>query len=317
MPEPFSTPRIIGHYQGAETGPLVIAIGGIHGNEPAGISALERLFDLLAEEPQINPGFTFRGELLALRGNLSAIARGQRYIDQDLNRIWQDHHIARLQKETSVSHTSEERELLQLLAAIEVAIEETRPTEIVVIDLHTTTATGGIFTITGDDIPSLELGAELYAPVIKGMLNGLMGTTLHYFRGLRFGEGIHLRSLTFEAGQHNDPLSIDRALAAVINLLRGLGCVQDADVRTLHDELLQTFSANLPRLTELAYVHKIRPEDNFKMATDFQNFQPVQENQQLGEDRNGPVYAPCSGYVLMPLYQEKGEEGFSCTGWKF
>ena len=66
----------------------MVAIGGIHGNEPAGVRALERLFELLAEEPLINPGFTFKGELLALRGNLEALNQGKRFIDTDLNRIW-------------------------------------------------------------------------------------------------------------------------------------------------------------------------------------------------------------------------------------
>ncbi|MFT5998627.1 MAG: succinylglutamate desuccinylase, partial [Neolewinella sp.] len=80
--------RIIGHYRGAEAGPLVVAIGGVHGNEPAGVLALERLFDMLEDEPRINPGFSFKGDLLALRGNLAALAAGVRFIDADLNRIW-------------------------------------------------------------------------------------------------------------------------------------------------------------------------------------------------------------------------------------
>lgn len=315
MTDPFSTSRIIGHYQGEEPGPLVIAIGGIHGNEPAGVEALAQLFELLEEEPQINPGFTFRGELLALRGNVGALSRGLRYEDEDLNRIWQDDRIERLRKEREIpfverTANAEEEELLNLLDTIEIAIEEYQPREVVLLDLHTTTATGGIFTITGDDTASLQLGAELYAPVIKGMLNGLSGTTLNYFRSNRFGDGISLRALTFEAGSHDDPLSVDRALAATINLLRGCGCVQDADVRTLHDQLLQQNAVNLPRLTQLVYVHRIKPEDQFRMKPGYVNFQPVTKNEELGHDRNGSVYSPCAGYVLMPLYQEKGDEGF-------
>lgn len=315
MTDPFSTSRIIGHYQGDEPGPLVIAIGGIHGNEPAGVQALAQLFELLEEEPKINPGFSFRGELLALRGNVGALSRGVRYQDQDLNRIWQDDRIKRLRKEREIPFAEdtadcEEEELLKLLDTIEIALEESQPEEVVFLDLHTTTATGGIFTVTGDDTASLRLGAELYAPVIKGMLNGLNGTTLHYFRSNRFGEGISIRALSFEAGSHNDPLSVDRALAATINLLRGCGCVHSADVRTLHDQLLQEHSANLPRLTQLVYVHRIKPQDQFVMNSGFVNFQPVSKNEPLGHDRNGPVHSPCTGYVLMPLYQKQGTEGF-------
>lgn len=309
MTEAFSTPRIIGHYQGTEAGPLVVAIGSLHGNEPAGVVALEQLFDLLAEEPKINPGFNFKGELLALRGNLAASAINQRFIDQDLNRIWDDHRIAQLRADSSQA-SSEEKELMELLDTIEIAIEESKPETVIILDLHTTTAEGGIFTITGDDVASLNLGAELFAPVIKGLLGGVSGTTLHYFSSHRFGSDIELRALTFEAGSHQDPLSVDRALAATINLLRGCGCVQEADVRTLHDELLQRYAADLPRLTQLVYVHKIRATDEFQMLPNFKNFQVVEQHQIIARDKNGPIYAPRAGYILMPLYQQQGAEGF-------
>lgn len=315
MSEPFSTPRIIGHYQGQEAGPLVIAIGGIHGNEPAGVQALERLFELLDEEPHINPGFSFAGEILALRGNVEALSRGVRFIDHDLNRIFQPDRIQRLREAQqtpfqAVDSNSEEEELLAILDAIEIAVEESGATAITILDLHTTTATGGIFTITADDIDSLQLGSELYGPVIKGMLDGLDGTTLHYFRNGRFGPGKKVTALTFEAGQHDDPESVNRALAGTINLLRSLGCVQPVDVRTLHDEMLKKYAAGLPNMTKLVYVHNIERKDGFKMNPGYVNFQSIEKGEVLATDRNGPVLSPVSGYILMPLYQELGEEGF-------
>lgn len=315
MQSTISTPRIIGHYQGQEAGPLVIAIGGTHGNEPAGVRALERLFELLDEEPKINPGFVFAGELLALRGNLEALARGQRFLDADLNRSFDPDRIQHLRRQRATPFeqadaTSEENEILALLDAIEIAVDESAATEITLLDLHTTTADGGIFTITADDPASLELGSELYAPVILGMLDGVEGTTLHYFRDDRLGAERKLTALTFEAGQHDDPASVDRALAATINLLRALGCVQSADVRTLHDEVLQQYARELPLTTRLAYAHRIGAEDGFRMRPGYVNFQPVAAGDILAEDRNGPVRAPISGYILMPLYQTLGNEGF-------
>lgn len=298
--------RIIGHYRGAEAGPLVVAIGGIHGNEPAGVRALERLFDLLEEEPRLNPGFHFRGELLALRGNVAALREGSRFIDVDMNRIWK----ARPAGKQEFKH-SEDRELHELLAAIETGLEESPLSEIVLLDLHTTTATGGIFAVTGDDAPSLLLAAEMLVPVIKGMTSGLQGTTLNYFRGGHFGSR-NVRAVTFESGQHNDPAAVDLALAATINLLRALGCVRKEDVSTYHDELLREAAGHLPRLTELVYVHHIpvNGRDGFRMEPGFQNFQPVRKGTMLAQDPSGPIYAPADGYLLMPLYQELGEEGF-------
>ena len=299
--------RIIGHYRGAEAGPLVVAIGGIHGNEPAGVRALERLFEMLEDEPKINPGFNFKGDFLALRGNLEALAQGKRYIDVDLNRIWRP-----LGPQPEQFSTSEDRELHELLAAVETALEETPLSELVLLDIHTTTAEGGIFAITGDDAPSLSLAAEMSVPVIKGMLSGLQGTTLHYFRGNHFATKFPVRAISFEAGHHNDPLSVDLALAATINLLRALGCVKNEDVGSYHDQRLRENSSNLPRMTELAYVHKIANDgtDEFRMKAGYKNFQPIKRGELLATDKNGDVLAPLGGYVLMPLYQAQGDEGF-------
>lgn len=315
MSEIISTPRIIGHYQGHEAGPLVIAIGGLHGNEPAGVLALEQLFDLLTEEPQINPAFSFSGEILALRGNLNALARGVRYIDQDLNRVWNPARIAELREIQStpfqeVTFNNEENEMLHLLDAIEIAIEESQAEQVVFIDLHTTTAKGGIFTITGDDLESLEIGTELYAPVIKGLLQELDNTAVNYFSNGRYGPEIQMRALCFEAGQHKEPESVERALAATINLLRAVGSVQPADVRTLHDEMLQQYARGLPVMTELVYVHRLAVNSRFRMLPGFTNFQRIESGEQLGTDKDGPVLAPHAGYLLMPLYQKQGQEGF-------
>ena len=299
--------RIIGHYRGAEAGPLVVAIGGIHGNEPAGVRALEQLFEMLADEPRINPGFNFKGDFLALRGNLEALAQRKRYIDVDLNRIWRSE-----RPQPGRFTTSEDRELHELLAAIETALEEAPLSELILLDIHTTTAEGGIFAVTGDDAPSLSLAAEMSVPVVKGMLSGLQGTTLHYFRGNHFATDLPVRAISFEAGHHNDPLSVDLALAATINLLRALGCVRNEDVSSYHDQRLRDNSAHLPRLTELVYVHKIARDgsDRFRMKAGYVNFQPITGGEVLATDKNGDITAPLSGYILMPLYQAQGDEGF-------
>jgi succinylglutamate desuccinylase len=46
------------------------------------------------------------------------------------------------------------------------------------------------------------------------------------------------------------------------------------------------------------------------MIKGFTNFQIIQEGQLLAKDKNGSIFSPMSGYLLMPLYQAKGEDGF-------
>jgi succinylglutamate desuccinylase len=55
----------------------------MHGNEPAGVRALERVAARLAEGRG-----PLRGRLAALVGNLAALERAERFVDRDLNRGW-------------------------------------------------------------------------------------------------------------------------------------------------------------------------------------------------------------------------------------
>ena len=49
------------------------------------------------------------------------------------------------------------------------------------------------------------------------------------------------------------------------------------------------------------------------MNLGYRNFQRVHKGDLLGRDIEGDVIAPHSGYIMMPLYQKQGEEGFFIT----
>lgn len=300
--------RIIGSYTGAQHGPLVLVLGGMHGNEPAGPRAIDMVFHKLEVEPLHNPGFAFRGRLLGLRGNVQACHQGLRYLTKDLNRQFTPENIARVQAAPPDTLLTEDRELYELLATVAQAVADYAPTELVVLDLHTTTAEGGIFAIATDAPRSVSLAQALHAPVVTGMLHGLRGTTLHYFCDANFP--CPTVGVTFEAGQHDDPLSTRRCMAAIINLLRSVGCVRPEDVENQHDDLLINYSRGLPAVARLRQVHHTQPGDGFRMQPGYLNFQPVRRGEVLAYDSSGPITAPWDGHILMPLYQPQGEDGF-------
>ena len=66
--------RLIGVFEEGHRGPLVFMIGGIHGNEKAGVKALEYLIKMLEVEHITNEAFRFRGRLIAFKGNLQALS---------------------------------------------------------------------------------------------------------------------------------------------------------------------------------------------------------------------------------------------------
>ncbi|MEZ4983850.1 MAG: succinylglutamate desuccinylase/aspartoacylase family protein [Saprospiraceae bacterium] len=300
--------RIIGIHKGQMIGPLVIAIGGMHGNEPAGVRAIDMLLHMLSVEPLKNPAFVFKGVLVGIKGNVRAFEKGIRYIVKDLNRQFLPAQIAAV-RQTDPDHLmAEDAELRELLDTVDDLIEQFTPKEVILIDLHTTTADGGIFSIATDDPRSIEIATFMHAPVITGMLNGLKGTTLHHFHSDNYSCPVH--SVTFEAGQHDDPLSTRRAVAALVNLLRSTGCVKPEDVENKHDDLLINYSRGLPRVARLRHVHPVGKTDQFTMLPGYVNFQPLRAGEVLATDKNGPIKAPYDCRILMPLYQPQGEDGF-------
>jgi len=302
--------RLIGTYTGTEKGPLLICFGSIHGNEPAGTQALERVFQMLAEEPIKNPSFQFAGRMIGLRGNLRAIQQGKRYLEKDLNRQWIPTNIMRIKKAQLEDLTAEDLEIRETLEVIHAEIANYQPEKLIILDLHTTTASGGIFVIVTEDAESLRIGKELHAPVIKGkgLLAGVEGTTLHYFNPTNFS--IPTVAVCFESGQHQEPIAVSRAIAAVINCLRTIGCVHPSHIENKHDQLLQTYSAGLPKVMELILTHRIQPSDNFAMKLGYQNFQPVKKGEVVAVDKNGPIQVEEDCMMLMPLYQKQGNDGF-------
>jgi len=300
--------RLIGKYTGTVRGPLLICIGGIHGNEPAGVKALDLMFKMLEVEPITNPEFQFKGRIVGFRGNLRALSQGKRYIQRDLNRQWTKENVNRVLSTDDSLLDEEDLELKELYEAICEEVKNYQPDKIVILDLHTTTAFGGIFSIPTDDPESVRIAVELHAPVIKGLLNGIKGTTLHFFNNNVFtAETV---AVCFESGQHKEELSTNRAIAAITYCLRSIGCVQAEHVENRHDSLLIEYSKGLPKIADLIYCHKIQEGDNFRMAPNYSNFQKIGKGEILAHDKKGEILSPFDGLILMPLYQKQGDDGF-------
>lgn len=300
--------RIIGKFEGEERGPLLVVFGAMHGNEPSGVKAIKLLFKMLEIEPKRNPGFKFHGKFIGMVGNLAAYKKNRRFIKKDLNRSWTDDSVRRSLKVGSFLLSSEEREIKEILTILKKEVEEYQPQRMIVLDLHTTSAFGGIFTIVNDDPESLEIGSQMKVPVIKGMLKGISGTTLHFFTDKNFP--VKTTAVTFEGGQHEEPQAVSRNISAIVNCMRSIGCVASGDVENIHDQLLLDYAKNLPNVTELVYTYSIQQGEGFEMLPGFRNFQRVEKGQLLAKNKTGEIRAIESGLILMPLYQKQGSDGF-------
>ncbi len=293
--------REIGRYGGDLAGPTLLCVSAIHGNEPAGIAALERVLAELRERR-----VPLRGEIVALRGNLAALAVGRRYINQDLNRLWTEETMLRLSAGPSApSPDSEELELLALKAAFNEVFERARG-EVVLLDLHTSSADGEPFLFIGDTLRNRRIAFQYPLPVILGLEEQLDGGLTEYL-----GDQGCL-TLGLEAGQHDRPESIDNMEAAVWFALVAAGLVDAASVPALtsHRERLFAASRGLATVLEVRYRYPVEERDRFAMEPGFSNFHAVRKGQLLARDRGSDVLSLENGLVLLPLYQALGDDGF-------
>lgn len=298
--------RIIGRYEGARPGPLLICLGGMHGNEHAGLIAIEEVLRLIQLEKVEHPSFSLAGTFLGVRGNISAIQTRQRFIRRDLNRILLKEEIDQFRALPEDELGEDEKECLSLADLIEREHANHSPGLTLLLDLHTTTAFGGIFSIATEDEVCLSLAKGLHVPVILGIANSLKGTTIDYFNR----PDSNLYSVVFEAGQHDEPESVTRTISAIINCMRAIGQLDPAHVDIRHDGLLQHLAEGLPAVTRLVYHYVIRSGEDFIMHQGYKNFDPIQKGEVLAYNEHGPITAPYDGMILMPKYQPLGNDGF-------
>jgi len=299
--------RIIGKYKGTAPGPLLVITAAMHGNEPAGVLALDLLFKMLEVEPITNPDFIYRGEIIGIIGNLEAYNQGKRYIEKDINRCWFPDQIENLKAEKIENLKYEDREIRDILDIIGKELAETHADKLYLLDLHTTSS-DGIFCIATNEVESIYIAHDVHAPVILGLLHGIDGTTLHYFN--KDNLGIATTSIAFEAGNHTDPLSVNRSIAATINFMRTIGVIDADHVQNIHDELLKKYSSDLPEIVEVFYRYNVEDNHKWEMKPGFKNFHKIVAGQLLASYDGKEVLAPFDGFLLMPLYQQQGKDGF-------
>lgn len=291
-------PRVVGRFGDSKEGPTLIVFGGIHGNEPAGYTALCELFERLEQSP-----IEVHGTLIGLVGNRQALAEGVRYIELDLNRFWVSEAVRRLQ--VPGERTNELEEAREIYLETEKILGEAGG-EVFALDIHTTSGPSPAFVVYDDSIQNRELALDLEVPRVLGIEEELEGTLMDYLNS----RGV--RTAAFEAGQHDDRVSVDQADAAIWVAMRSSGVLGDgyeAEVEAAR-ERLSAAAGGLPTLFEVKYRHVVKPDAGFRMNSGLRGFQVVTEGDEVAVESGKPVLAPQSGRLLMPLYQAQGEDGY-------
>jgi succinylglutamate desuccinylase len=288
--------RILGKIEGAKPGPTVVFIGGIHGNETSGVFALK---DALA---CVNKTYV-KGTIYGISGNLKALKKHIRFVQDDLNRLWTKLQIQKIKDKTVLNE--DETELLELLTVLEEILKINQP-PFYFIDLHTTSSKTLPFITINDALINRKFSEQFPVPIVLGIEEYLNGPLLSYINQMGYV------SLGFESGQHDDFSAITNSIAFVYLTLVYSGILKEEAVINFskyHEQLKQQAN-NINDVFEVIHLHKIKKNERFKMLIGFKSFEHIKKGTKIAISNSIEVTAPYNGSIFMPLYQKRGAEGF-------
>ncbi|MFD0975616.1 succinylglutamate desuccinylase/aspartoacylase domain-containing protein [Salinimicrobium gaetbulicola] len=286
--------RIIGNYTSNKKGPLLFVTGGVHGNEPSGVKALEKVFEELEKnQPEIN------GRIVGVRGNTTALEKGQRYIDEDLNRTWIEENV------NKDPDTTEQKEMQEIIEVLE-QFPESQFSKRYFLDCHTTSSDSLPY-ISVQEVNDNDPWAHKFPTyIVRGFSDIVYGAIDHYMS--RTG----LTGFVFEAGQHTSPASVENH-EGVIWLALKEACGLDLSKISCYPDCVDKFAKeNAPeqKTFEIIYRHEIKEGDSFKMESGYKNFQKIEKGELLAISNGKEIRSEWDAYIFMPLYQSQGNDGF-------
>lgn len=279
-------------------GPVLVAIGALHGNEAAGVRAIERVAAALRQR-----SMKLRGRFVGIIGNRRALTIGCRFVDRDLNRNWSNAGLTRLRAEAEVP--AEDVEQLELLDVLGPLLDGAlRP--ITFLDLHSSSGTGRPFVCASDVLRNRKVAFALELPVVLGLEEVIEGSLLGWLT-----DHGHV-GICVEGGQHGMASTIANHEAALWITLVTAGLLEREAVPELarHCERLQEERGKTPRVLEVVHRQVLQRDDGFKMNAGWRSFDRVTRTQVVARDHHGPIRSPASGVMLLPLYQGQGDDGF-------
>jgi len=282
-------------------GPVLFISGGLHGNEPAGVLALQEVVQEIQDRK-----LEIKGSFYAIAGNLEALKQSKRYIKQDLNRLWKVSILEKL-KEGNLSKSAEQveiNELIDLFEIVEEALAKNGPHYF--IDLHTTSSKTVPFIPVNDTLLNRSFTKNLPIPSVLGIEEFLQGAFLSYTNEYK------VVALGFEAGQHEDPESVYFHKAMIWLCLLNAGMIQESDLpeKASMIEAFKEASSERAQFYEIRRRFMIESGHRFEMLNGYESFQSIKKGEHLAYDNEKQIRAIESGNIFMPLYQSQGSEGF-------
>ncbi len=287
--------RFIGYQTNATKGPTVVVFGGIHGNEDAGVKALEIICNHINKND-----IRLNGNFYAIKGNLKALAKDERFIDLDLNRLWTDELVSAI-VESKLAKFSESDELVDLRKIL-IHLFKYHEGPFYFLDIHTTSAFSVPFITISDSLNNRRFASKFKIATVLGIEEFLEGPLLTYLN--EFG---HV-SLGFEAGQHDEESSVVNSVDFIWKSLHLSKSITTKEYKAFkHRELIKY---PISKFFHIVYKYTIQDKENFVMKRGYSNFKRIKKGVHLALSNGASVKSPRNGLIFMPLYQKQGNDGF-------
>ena len=242
----------------------LLILGGIHGNEPCGIYAIDRFID----ELESGIWTLKKGAITLAYGNLEAIKRKTRYVDYNMNRMF---------GLPQVATQSIEYDRVRLL-------EKQFPKQTAILDLHSALSPALDFMLA--EKPAHHLAHALQPSyLISGWENfaSVTGDTECY--GLSMG----IPAVTYEAGQHDDEQTLENAYQMLLRFLN-------------HYDVIE-YQWNHPRKTQHLVLEQVITKQTSQdyWLIQISNFMTVVKDQPIMNINGSILNAPFDAHLVFPV----------------
>jgi predicted deacylase len=256
-------------------GPCVAIFAGIHGNEICGIEAFKTII------PTLNIDC---GSVIFAYGNPRAIEQNLRFTEYNLNRAFKDDSCFSDDEKNTYEYKRAQK-LKNILTDVDI-----------LLDIHSSFTPGSepFIICEKNALPIVSRFSKSFVRIAHGFDTVESGGTDGYMNSVgKIG-------ICIECGYHYAPGAVSIAEKTIVDFLTITGNITG---RNIPDKMQRPIVQ-----VETMYTTQT---DLFEPVKEFDDFEPVTQEQIIGFDTGTPVYAPKNGFVVFARKREKiGSEGF-------
>ena len=243
----------------------------MHGNEPCGAAAIQRIASAF-KEGALEPA---KGTVFLIHANPEASSQGRRHSrgGDDLNRLWDFEFTETLRREAWGYEHHRVLELKEVLGELDLFL-----------DLHSARTPTPPFGISNGEASIDDIAKEVGISFLVQSWYGLADKVITGFLKLA-----GVPALSVECGSHDDPEISDTAHRIAMNFLRVTGAIDDGnetngtEVRTVH--VVETIT---------------KPSDEFGFGAPWKGFQQLEPGTLVGRDRVTEIRVSRPCYAVLP-----------------